>query len=226
MSKETEVAVLLPSRGRAAQMTRNVTGLLDHKTPKGVNLTVYLAIETSDKATVTAAGKLAKLYPNVVIVKRGKDTTAVEGWNAAYEAAVKRGADWLMLGADDVEWDVRWLSECLRVAKETGAQVIGTNDGHTDIALKATHYFVSREFTEEHLGGVMVPPGYSSWSFDREISDRAIEMGVYAPAYHANVMHRHPEWRTAEMDETYQAGYQHHANDRANYEKRKVAGWK
>jgi hypothetical protein len=223
------VAVLLPTRGRAEQMTERVSALLGQKTPRGVSLTVYLSVEKGDKETVKAAGALAKKHKKAVqIVKRDNGTSAVQGWNLAYAAAMSdgpEGPDWLVLGADDVEWGEGWLDEALKVAKETGAEFIGLYDGHHDLSDLAPHYMVSAGFTSIHLGGVMIPPAYTSWSFDRELTERAQGMGVYAPAHNARVIHSHPAWGTAEMDDTYKAGHAAHENDRAVFRDRKAWGW-
>jgi hypothetical protein len=216
------VAVLLPSRQRPEQMTENVTGLIEQKPPKGVKLRVYLSIMGTDRPTAYAANKLAKKYKSIIICGRDPDTTSVEGWNLAYEAAAAGGADWFVLGADDVVWEPGWLDEALKVAGETGAQVIGLNDGHTDLELYGAHYMVTKEFLDNHLGGVMVPPEYKSWWFDREVCEIAREHNLYAPAYGAMARHLHPEWQTAEMDETYEEGYKHHLADYVIYTNRKL----
>lgn len=216
------VAVLLPTRKRPEQMTKNVIGLLEQKMPKGVELRVYLSVMGTDRPTAFAANKLAKKYKSIIICGRDPDTTAVEGWNLAYEAAVADKAEWLVLGADDVVWEPGWLEEALKVANETGAHVIGLNDGHTDLEQYGAHYMATKEFTDKYIGGHMAPPEYKSWWFDREICEIARALNTYAPTYGAMARHLHPEWQTAEMDETYEAGYKHHLADYVIYTNRKL----
>jgi hypothetical protein len=212
----------MPSKGRANQMAERVGDLLKQKTPKGVKLAVYLAVESSDKETLAAAKKL----PGVKLVKRHPGTTAVQGWNLAYKAAFADGADWFVLGADDIVWHDGWLGAALKTAKETGAQVVALNDGHTDLAQYGAHYMMTRQFSLEHLGGAFVPPRYKSWWFDRDICDLARSVGTYAPCEAAMAEHLHPEWKTADMDATYQDGYQHHGADHELYKWRSSVSWR
>lgn len=220
----THVAVLLPTRRRAAQMKERVSALLKQDVPAGVTLAIYLSIEETDKATLDAAKKLTP-KGRVHIVGREPDTTAVEGWNAAYAAAMADGATWFVLGADDVIWHEGWLAEALRVAEETCAAVIGLNDGHTRLDHYGAHYMVRREFTVRELGGYMAPPMYQSWWFDREVCEKAIALGLYAAAPGAMAEHTHPDWGTAEMDDTYRAAWHLHDQDRLTYKLRKLDGF-
>jgi hypothetical protein len=218
----TNVAILIPTTGRPQQMFANVGKLLEQEWPKDVNVSIYLSVPKDDAETLKEA---KKLKGDVKLVSRPSNTTAVQGWNAAYIEAVKDGADWLVLGADDVIWHEGWLGLALKTAKKTGAAMVGLNDGHHDINIFGPHYLMSVKFTQDVLGGVYIPPHYASWSFDREVCDRAKERGLYAPCHEAMAEHLHPEWKTAEMDSTYSLGYVHHAKDRQMYEARKAAGW-
>jgi hypothetical protein len=162
------------------------------------------------------------------LVARPPNTTAVQGWNLAFVAAFEAGADWFIAGADDIVWRSGWLGEALKVARKEDAQVIGLNDGddtRTDMEHYAAHTMVSREFAIQHLGGVIVPPAYKSWWFDREICEKAAALGLYAPAYKAYAEHHHPDWQLAEVDATYRMARPLHSQDKRLYEQRKAAGW-
>jgi hypothetical protein len=206
-------------------MTDRVSDLVNQPLPDGVEATVYLCIPEADLPTLNAAKKLDDGPMKIKIVFDPPGATAVKAWNQAYAAAADDGADWLVLGADDAVWHPGWLEASLQTAKETGAAVVGLNDGHKDLARQASYFLMTAEFAEVVLGGVFIPPHYGSWSFDREICERAIEAGAYAPCHEAMIEHTHPEWGTAAMDDTYRKGYAHHIRDRQIYETRKAAGW-
>lgn len=216
------VAVLIPTTGRAKQMLERVTDLLEQSYPVGDPPFVYLAIPENDKKTLAAAEDLP---PIRFIVKRPAKTTAVEGWNLAYAAAYADFADWFVLGADDIVWHPGWLAAALACAEKNKAQVIGLNDGHTNLRHYGAHYMVHRDFIKKHMGGVFIPPAYKSWWFDREICEKAHGLGLYAAAHDATAEHLHPEWGTAEMDDTYELGYPLHDEDRDLYQARKAAGF-
>lgn len=216
------VAVLLPTRGRAAQMTERVTALLDQELPRGVDLVVVLAVCEDDLDTALAAETLAK-DDRVAVTVRPAGTNAVQGWNQAF--GLVAFADWFVLGADDIVWHPGWLAAALGCAEKTAAQVVGLNDGHTNLKQYGAHYMVHRTFIDQHLGGAFIPPMYQSWWFDREICEKAHGLGLYVPCYEAMAQHLHPEWKDAPMDATYELGYPLHDADRDLYQARKKAGW-
>lgn len=208
------VAVLLPTKGRAEQLKRNVETLLNSDVPNGYELLVIVAYLENDEETGTAVIELTK-DQRVIPVIRPVGSTAVEGWNQAYHYL--SFIDWYVLGADDIVWDSAWLQEAVHIIRTTGAQVIGLNDGHTGLNEYAPHYMVSKDFTRQRLGGNMIPPEYKSWWFDREVCELAKQLNQYAPAWHSKAIHHHPDWGTAEMDDTYREAWDLHDKDRAVY---------
>lgn len=225
--RQVTVAVCLPSVGRAEQLERRAGELLLQQTPAGAQLLVSFAVVEDDEATMSVVQQLMAIYgKRTALFAREHNTTAVVGWNCAYQAARWQGADWFVLGADDVVWRVGWLESALNVAAKTGAQVIGLNDGgHTDLSLYAPHYMASRWFCEDVLGGHLAPPEYGAWWFDREVCERAQALGLYAPAWDAWAEHLHPDWYKAAVDETYLMGRAFHDVDRVLYVNRKRRGF-
>jgi hypothetical protein len=218
MSETITVAVLMPTLGRAEQMKRNVTGLLECDVPRGVELCIILAVCPDDKKTHRTAVKMTK-DTRIFVVERENGSTSVVGWNEA--ARFAHFADWLVLGADDIVWHSDWLKEAMLVVDQTGAQVVGLHDGGpTDLSDYGAHYMVHRSFVDQHLDGYMVPPEYKSWWFDREICQRARAVGVYAPAWKALAEHCHPDWHKAPMDETYESAWHLHKQDKETYNRR------
>jgi hypothetical protein len=189
------------------QMERNVMTLMEQSLPRGVDLLIIaLCVEVTDTKTYNLARRMQQLYPAesvvISIVAREENTTCVQGFNVGYEQ-LRGAAGWYVLGSDDQIYSEGWLHAALDVAEKTGAGVIGLNDGHTDITKYAPHFMMADWFIENVMGGYMVPPDYKTWWFDREICERAHAMGAYAPAFQANVEHCHPDWGTAEIDDTY-----------------------
>lgn len=224
----SNVAMILPSKGRPAQLHKNVTNLLMQIPPDNVNLFVLLAVIFNDEPTVNVARDLAVAWQetstDVGIVYREPGTNVVQALNQGY-AALKGTADWYVLGSDDQQYRSGWLAAALQVAHDTGAQVVGLNDLHTNIAQYAPHYMMHADFIEGELGGVMVPPEYKTWWFDREICERAQRAGLYAPAWGAIAEHCHPDWQTAELDDTYRLAMPDREADRRLYEERRARNY-
>lgn len=220
------VAIILPSLNRPAKLKRNLGNMLMQMLPAGVDrLIVSLAIQRTDVQTLTVANDLAVLWADsdtdIIVAMRDSGTTCVQGFNIGY-AAIKGLADWYVLSSDDQVYQPGWLAEALKVADETGAQVIGFNDGHTDIAHYAPHYMMHKDFIADHMGGQFVPPEYQTWWFDREVCEKAQAVGLYAPAWAAHVEHQHPDWGTAEIDDTHREAMPGRAADKLLYEQRRA----
>lgn len=226
MSNDRHVAILLPTKGRAEQAEARIVDVLSQKRPPGVTLTVIAAVEEEDKETITALDRLREKYDfdELYVVQRPPDTTAVQGWNAAYHKAREMGVGWVVLGADDVEWKDGWLKAALNAAAGR-AQVVGLNDGHTNMPHYGAHYMASVAFLEERIGGYMAPPKYGSWWFDREVCERANALGLYAYTPEPVIEHHHPDWGLAEMDATYEEAWPLHDVDREVYLKRRAQGY-
>lgn len=223
------VAVVMPSRNRPLQLERNITDLINQPLPYGVDVLIVAAcVEVTDTKSLNVVRKLQRLYPfeavTVSLVCRDENTTCVQGFNLGYEA-LRGVADWYVLGSDDQVYQDGWLKEACGVAAKTGAAVIGLNDGHTNIDGYAPHFMMTGAFIETYLGGVMVPPVYESWWFDREICEVAQQAGLYAPAWEALAEHLHPDWKTAVMDDTYKAAWGSHDKDKTLYLTRKAQGY-
>lgn len=211
------VAVLLPTKGRAAQFKRNVETLLNADMPNGYELVVIVAYIEGDNETIEALQDLVR-DTRVLPVKRSTDSTAVQGWNMAY--SYLGYIDWFVLGADDIVWDKDWLKVSSYIMQTTPAKVIGLNDLHTNLDDYAPHYMVHRDYLNQYQCGEFIPPEYKTWWFDREMCQRARMLGLYAPAWQAIAEHKHPDWGTASVDSTYQDATGFRDHDRAVYLRR------
>jgi hypothetical protein len=112
-----------------------------------------------------------------------------------------------------LDWREGWLANALLYS----AEVIGLNDGVTDLSKAASHYLITDAFISDHLGGEFIPAEYHGWWFDREVVDKAILTGVYAPAWSARVEHLHPDWGKGQLDGTYERQWARRETDHALY---------
>lgn len=120
----------------------------------------------------------------------------------------------LLLASDDVTPEPGWDTEALRVAEESDAGVIGTNDmanGYVIAGIFSTHSLVRRRYVTEWGGsldgpGTLIHEGYDHNFSDRELCGLAQARGEYAFAGKSVIRHRHPLWKTAAWDSTYRKG--------------------
>jgi hypothetical protein len=126
-------------------------------------------------------------------------------------------APYILLGADDLDFEIGWDIRALAVAERTRAGVIGTNDDANPLVKKgrhATHPIVARDYIDTvggtwHDGpGIVYHEGYGHQYVDTELCGAAIERGEWAFAHTSVVRHLHPMYphrgigRTP-MDDTY-----------------------
>jgi hypothetical protein len=122
----------------------------------------------------------------------------------------------VLLGASDLLFHSGWDVEALRVAEQTGAGVIGTND-LANPAVKAgrhsTHPLVRRSYIDEVGGtfdqgpGVVYFEGYDHQCVDNELCIAATKRKQWAFAKESKVQHLHPIFdKTISMDDTYRRG--------------------
>jgi hypothetical protein len=125
-------------------------------------------------------------------------------------------SEFVLLGASDLLFHRDWDVEALRVAEQTGAGVIGTND-LANPAVKAgrhsTHPLVRRSYIDEVGGtfdqgpGVVYFEGYDHQCVDNELCIAATKRKQWAFAKESKVQHLHPIFdKTISMDDTYRRG--------------------
>ena len=166
----------------------------------------------------------------------GADVLEVDASCKTYPRRINAGLaattdPWVFLAADDVTFHVGWLGEAHRVAADTGAQVVGTNDlgnARTVNGEHSTHTLVARNYAEDPGGawgqpGTVLHPGYAHWYCDDELVQVARHRGVWAHAADSVVEHLHPFHGKAPRDATYRAGEARKARDRRLYRQRSAA---
>lgn len=140
---------------------------------------------------------------------------------------------WYFAGADDLEFVSGWDIEALRVAKETGAKVIGTNDLANPMVMRgqhATHILFNTTYAREigctwHDGpGFVYSTAYDHQRVDDEAVACARMRNVWAFAESSHVKHHHPIFdRSVQMDETYRKALAQGEQDGRLYMQRRAA---
>lgn len=141
---------------------------------------------------------------------------------------------YMLLGADDLRFHGGWDTEVLRVAEETGAGVIGTNDlGNATVmrGLHSTHPVVRRSYVDEYgtidEAGKVLHEGYHHQWVDNELIQTAQMRHQWAFAKQSHVEHMHPFWpdgqggKKGEMDATYEKALSTSTEDHQLFQKRR-----
>jgi hypothetical protein len=183
------------------------------------NATVYAVAELTDSPTQAAwiAARANLLTTHLV--------TFAEKVNCAY---VETSEPWLFLTGDDVTFHPGWAEELLRVAQQTGALVVGSNDltnARAEEGSHSPHMLISRQYIAD-VGaswdgpGIVCHEGYRHMFVDDEIVTAAKQRGVFAYAKDAVVEHLHPVAEKAEVDATYRLGWSYAELDKSRFAER------
>lgn len=142
--------------------------------------------------------------------------------NVGANKAIADGADWILAGADDLEFTVGWADEAIRVSEQSGKRFVATNDKGNGMVVRgkhATHPLVHRSYLPLAVvdrPGHLYHQGYDHQACDCEASETAMWRGEFVAATNAVVIHRHFMWRGGQpMDDTYRKGQAHGREDRA-----------
>lgn len=142
----------------------------------------------------------------------------------------------MLCGADDLRFHKRWDIEALRVAEESGAGVIGTNDLGNPMVMRgrhATHPLVRRSYIDAQgtidEPGKVLHEGYHHQWVDTELVATAQMRREWGFAKHSYVEHLHPFWpikgepgkHKGEMDTTYEKALSTSRDDLAHFNSRK-----
>lgn len=130
--------------------------------------------------------------------------------------------EFVFCGATDLTFTPGWDTAALEVAEQTGACVIGTQDGANPNVIKgkhSTHSLVRRSYAEERGctvdgTGAIYCELYSHQAVDAELCETAMHRGVWAFAHESRVLHHHPMYdRKVKRDATYNKALEHGQED-------------
>jgi len=140
-------------------------------------------------------------------------------------------APYILLAADDLDFEPGWDTRALAVARRSLAGVIGTQDDANPLVKKgrhSTHPLVSRDYIDTvggtwHDGpGIVYHEGYAHQYVDTELVAAAMNRGEWAFAHTSVVRHLHPMYphrgigRTP-MDDTYRKALEDAHADKTLY---------
>jgi len=152
-------------------------------------------------------------------------------WNLGYTITEN---PFVLLAADDLEFEPGWDLAVLKQAERTGAGVIGTNDQANPLVMKgkhSTHPVVRRTYIDSvggtwHDGpGIVYCEAYSHQWIETELVNAAMQRNEWAFAMTSIVRHMHPIFphrgrpRTP-MDDTYRIAMADGHADGALYKER------
>jgi GT2 family glycosyltransferase len=212
------VAVLVPVLRRPDHAAPFMQSL---RASTGLARVYAITSEEDDYKAWTAAGA-------DVVLRNTDRVSFAQKINDGYAATTMTREPWLLLVGDDVRFHPGWLDHAEQVARNTGAQVVGTNDlGNERVMMgeHATHMMIAREYIDQQGAswdgpGIVCHEGYRHWFVDDEIVTAAKQRGTWAPALASVVEHLHPAWGKADTDDTYERGQRYAERDQATFRKR------
>lgn len=213
-----KTSLLLPSAYRARQL-RLALDAVYLSTNRPLEICVSLVEDDHDSQNMTRGLPIVLDVRSVGEYAQG----AVHAWNKLLQRAT---GDVIGLWADDLMPEWGWLDHAFAALDNIGGHgLVGLNDMASDGNTYAAHWLADRRFIDDELGGVMYPPMYKSWWADREVTDRARELGLYRWARRALVEHNNYTFGKSQMDRTYRDAMLNYEADKLLYENRKVAGF-
>jgi hypothetical protein len=224
MTEHVTVTVLCPVLNRVhrvAPLAQSLhASLVDEE---NADVALLFLCTPNDHAEIAEIRKHS-LWHMIVPIRRGEgEYSAKTNYGAQHTTS-----EWVLTGADDLEFRAGWLREAINAHIATGALVIGTNDtvnGAVKAGRHATHSLVHRDYLKQGTidqPGILLHPGYSHNACDVEFTETAQARGVWAFAEKSLVVHRHPTFdRTIKRDATYEKGMQFATRDRILCAKRR-----
>lgn len=162
------IDILIPVLGRPQNAPRVVESIQSTTT---VPYEIWFLCSAGDDRQIEAA--LASEASYVNIFDYGGRHEYPRKMNHGYR---RTHQPFLLLGADDVDFQPGWDVEALRVAEKTQAGVIGTYDGANRLAMKghfSTHPLVRRSYADDP-GASLDGPGLCSEAYDHNYTDREL----------------------------------------------------
>lgn len=217
-----KVSVVIPSKGRPAQLAQCVRRLFE--TTRGYDVEAVVVCDEQEAYDLTINALDQAFVSRDHLVWSWDTLPVIPAFNEGLRLST---GDVILPGNDDLVWGDGWLTEALAVLETMpdGDGVVGLNDLCPIPRNFSAFFIATRRWLARENGGVLFCPHYWHNFVDPEVCARAIAGGRYAVADKAIVEHAHPAWGKAEMDATYTAGNEHFADDQAIYTMRLEAGF-
>jgi cellulose synthase/poly-beta-1,6-N-acetylglucosamine synthase-like glycosyltransferase len=206
------ISIVVPTYKRTDNIIRTFEDLKD------LDAKIFFVCHETDKESLKM---LQSLRVEIII-----DTQTPSGVNATNAGYWGSDGDLVVIGQDDFKWHDGWLEEALRVMNDTGAKVVGLNDGFIGRHEHSVGWLLDRKYVEKNslsIGhpNVIFNPDYVKNFSDNELNDTAKFRKVWAYAESALCEHLHPSFGKGKTDETYERPDKHFSEDFMLYHKRK-----
>ena len=223
MTPRPRILVAIPVLQRPA----NAQPVIDSLTESDANVRAVFVCSPGDRQQVAACEKTGT--ETLVTTHPPIKGDFAHKMNLAYRESSE---PWIFQAADDIRFEAGWDKALLRTAKETGAKVIGTQDGGNPSVkrgIHSTHTLIARSYIDDP-GASMDGPGsvfssaYGHQFCDVELVELAMARGVWAFCADAYVLHDHPFWQPGgrgPLDATYRKGQATARDDQRMYQRRR-----
>lgn len=217
------IDILIPVLNRPDNAAKVIRSITEHTE---VDYSVVFLCSRGDRREIAACKRTGA---RIIIEDFGIRGQYPKKMNLGYQ---RTDREFLLMGADDLEFTDGWDERALAMAERTGAGVIGTNDqGHPEVMRGhfATHPLVRRSYIDRQGGSLDGPGSIFSLAYDHNYSDRELchlaqYRGQWAFAADSVIIHHHPSWGRAKVDPTYVKGARMIGDDYRIFRERS-AGW-
>lgn len=174
-----------------------------------MKVSIIIPIIRQDKAERCLAAVMqdVTVFGSSVEVLAEPDTDSIGCPRMVKKLTDKANGDCILFLGDDTIPQSGFLIEALRAMSELpdGWGLVALNDGISG-GLLATHWLADRRLLEA-LDGEFFHTGYNHCFCDKELTDRAKELGRYIYAPDAKIIHDHPHRTGEPYDDGYKKAY-------------------
>jgi len=210
------ISIILPTLNRADQLVRNLR-ILRENSRTTLEIVVILDKEDTESKYKLLAYFNEEVKEYFIVKIMEGHPSPVEKWN---EGAKLSSGEWLMLGADDVEWTPAWDDISLKTFPNKG--FLALRDFADSKKVFEPHFMATRQWLKMYNGGVLAIPHYKHWYLDLEIALRA---GKHYEVSQAVLPHKHVIWGTAPNDKTYKRAKPYYEIDSQIFDDRRKRGF-
>ena len=192
------IAIIIPTRGRPDRIKKIVKNVAEATT---LPYAIYFGIDPDDietQAAITAAGATA--------IVNAQPSTYGPTVNNCYH---RTSEPFLLLGADDIEFDCGWDLKMMAKMKDDHIGIVGHYDNWpiSQTGCHGSHLLVRREYIRSRSGvddeiDTIYSSAYWHYNTDIETEQTAMKRGAFAMS-DATIRHHHWVNHEAFKDQTY-----------------------
>jgi glycosyltransferase involved in cell wall biosynthesis len=206
------IGVFVPTLGRPRSLQRLVDNVA------AVTVTPHEVVFVVEKHD--AESRAAAEATGATVIENEYEPSYSNAIQTAYERVE---TPFLIAANDDFDFQPGWDTAALSAWQQPGISVVGIHDGYhgcrfSTISLVERNYIATQSGVIDIPGRVMYP--YRHNYVDTEFFLTATKRGVFAAARESVILHRHPDFGHAVMDDTYRKSQTHIAEDAATFQSR------